>query len=439
MKNTPRRRTNAIVPRWAPIWALLPLCLIAGCSGGPRAETPAASRAYAFWPQFPDEPRIQYVASYTSSEDVAPVQMTGLEKLVFGEESAKPALIQKPYGVAARDGKIYVTDMRSKALVVLDLRKKQTRLVGVSGFNQLEHPVAVAVAGDGMIYVADNARDTIFVFDAQERYSTVFGFPGFKPVGLAIHGERLYVADLKSQVVIIMDRRTGERLGEIGSVGDEDGQFRLPLGVATDADGNVLVMDMMRCRLQKFSPEGKLLSATGQLGDFAGAFARPKHLAVDADGIVYVVDASFQNVQMFDRENRLLMHFGASGNFPGSMDLPAGIAVTSDGLDLFKDKIHPGFEAKRLVVVSNQFGPNRVSIYAMGQVRAGYTAKDLASASVAVDPGVGVPSAEDLKLQTPGGIEQPLDPGSLEPTPDPSGQPVPPRPDQPSPKPSEPK
>ena len=35
-----------------------------------------------------------------------------------------------------------------------------------------------------------------------------------------------------------------------GSVGDEDGQFRVPLCVETDRDGNVFVSDMMRCRIQ---------------------------------------------------------------------------------------------------------------------------------------------------------------------------------------------
>ncbi len=400
-----------------------------GCASGPRAgPAPEMNRSYAFWPQFPDEPRIQFVASYGSSEDVSPTEMSGFERLVFGEESAKTALIQKPYGVAVRDGKLYVADMRSRALVVLDLTKKQTRLVGVSGFNQLEHPVAVAVADDGMIYVADNARNTIFVFDASERYSTVIGFPGFKPVALAVHADRLYAADMAAQQVVVLDRHTGARLGALGTVGDEDGQFRLPLGVATDKEGNVYVMDMMRCRLQKFDPDGKLLAATGELGDYAGSFARPKHLAVDEDGIIYVVDAAFQNVQMFDDQNRLLMHFGAAGSFPGAMDLPAGIAVTSGGLDLFKDKIHPGFAAKRVVVVTNQFGPNKVSVYVLGERRAEYSAQDLASAAAPVETGVGVPSAETLKLQTPGGIE----PGADTDPSDPQATPAPPAARQPS-------
>ncbi len=374
-----------------------------GCSSAPHAaQTGAAKGSYAFWPQFPDEPRVQFLKSFSSSDDVAPVKSGILESLVFGKEGVKAAAINKPYGAAMHDGKIYVCDMRAKALVVLDLKKKQTRLVGVSGLNQLEHPVAVAVADDGMIYVADNGRGAVFVYDLSERYSRVFGFEKFRPVALAVHGDRLYAADLNAQVVQVFDRRDGKRLDSVGAVGDGDGQFRVPLGISTDKQGNLYVVDMMRCRVQKFGPEGNFLSGTGSMGDFAGAFIRPKHIAVDNDGIVYVVDAAFQNVQMFDDQNRLLMHFGAAGNFPGSMNLPAGICVSEEGLEYFKEDIHPGFDAKRLIVVTNQFGDQKVGVYALGTVKKGYTAADLAAAAASIPAGVGV-NEESLKMMSPAG------------------------------------
>lgn len=406
-----------------------------GCESTPKAEkvTSPIAGSYAFWPQFPDEPRIQFVASYSTSDDVAPVKSSSLDKLVFGKDAPKPEIIEKPYGIAMHDGKIYVCDMRGKSLSVLDLRKKQTRLVGVSGANQLVHPVAVAVADDGMIYVADNDRGAVFVFDASERYSAVFGFEKFKPVGVAVHGDRLYAIDLASQRVEVMDRRSGKRLGNFGTVGDGDGQFRTPVGISTDKAGNVYVVDMMRCRVQKFSPEGTYISGLGSLGDYVGSFVRPKHVAVDNDGVVYVVDAAFQNVQMFDDQYRVLMHFGSMGDYPGSMNLPAGIAVSDEGLDLFTNKIHPGFAPKRLIAVTNQFGAAKVSIYAVGEVRKGYTAQDLAAASIKVDTGViATPSEERLKMASPGGVE-------TEPAPEGDAGGQPPAEKKPEPKPPLPK
>ncbi len=376
-----------------------------GCGSAPAKVATDPATKYAFWPLAPDEPRIQFLGSFNSSEDVSPTKASNLERVVFGQEAVKPAFVNKPYGIASRDGKIYICDIRAKALVVMDLAKKQTRLVGVSGASRLERPVAVAIGDDGQLYVADGIHAAILVYDKNERFSRSMSVPKLKPSSVAIAGNRLYVADIASQQVLILDSATGKQIGAIGSVGDEDGQFRLPVGVSVDKTGNVYVADMMRCKVQKFTPDGKYLAAVGEQGDHAGGFARPKHLAVDEDGIIYVVDAAFQNVQMFNNELKLLMHFGAAGEFPGAMNLPVGIAVTESGIKYFADRLHPGFAAKRLVIVANQFGDSKISVYALGERRSNYTLADLSAAAAKVETGTGTPSAEALKFQNIGGVE----------------------------------
>ena len=389
--------------------------VLAGCGGTPSASTStnkAVTGTYAFWPQFPDEPRVQFVRSFKSSEDVSQRQASGFEKLVFGREAEATDLINKPYGVAMRGGTIYICDIRNDCVMAMDLRKQQSRILGTSGAALLKQPVGIAIAEDGELYIADADQGSILVFDASERYSRVMGVPKFKPGGIAVFGDRVYATNLTGQNVQVFDRRSGEPSGTIGSVGDADGQFRLPLGIATDSKGNIWVTDMMRCRIQKFSPDGKLITAFGELGDYRGSFARPKHIAVDSEDIVYVVDAAFQNVQMFDGQNRSLMHFGSSGDFPGAMNLPAGICVCEDSVDVVADRVHPGFAPKRLIVVTNQFGGEKVALYAVGQLKSGYTAKDTAANSAKVGSGIdAAPSKERLKLQTP---------GDKEPTPDPA-------------------
>ena len=382
------------------------LLSVSGCSSGPStAAKTTTTEKFAFWPTAPDEPRIQFLGAFNSSEDVSPTKSSGLEKIVFGADAVRPAFVNKPYGVAIRDGKIYVCDIRSKALVVMDLAKKQTRLVGISGSTRLERPVAVAVSDDSQIYVADGIHGAVLVFDSRERFVRSIVISKLKPSSVAVHGERLYITDMGRQQVLVVNRNTGAELGEIGSVGDEDGQFRLPIGVSTDSVGNVYVADMMRCRVQKFTANGKFLATVGELGDHAGGFARPKHLAIDNDGIMYVVDSGFQNVQMFNDEFKLLMHFGAAGEFPGAMNLPVGVAVTDSGIEYFKDRLHPGFVAKRLIVVANQFGDNKIAVYALGERRANYSIADLAASSATITSGVGPPSAESLKFQNIGGVE----------------------------------
>ena len=89
-------------------------------------------------------------------------------------------------------------------------------------------------------------------------------------------------------------------------------------------------------------------------------------------------------MQIFDPAGHVLTFFGSAGNFPGAMNLPAGLALHEGDLDLFADRIHPAFQAERLVVVTNQFGPNKVSVYALGHLKPGKTARDVAAGRVSV-------------------------------------------------------
>lgn len=401
------------------------LAAISGCGSTPSSQKKdtGPQGTYAFWPTAPDEPRIQFIGAYNSSEDVSKTEASGLEKAVFGKDVEQVAFVNKPYGLTMRDGKIYICDIRGKSVVVMDLAKKQTRLMGTTGVNKLERPVAIAIGDDGEIYVADGVFGAVMIYDKNERFSRAIKIEKFKPASMATFGDRLYIADLARQQILILDRKKGSEIGVIGSVGDEPGQFRLPVGVTVDRKGDVYVSDMMRCVVQKFDPDGKLVWSFGQQGDAAGTFARPKHLAVDSDGVIYVVDAAFQNVQMFNSDRKLLMHFGAAGDFPGAMNLPVGIVVSDKDLEFFKDKIYPGFEAKRLVLVANQFGDGKVSVYAMGGLRSGYTIEQVAAVSAKIQLGVqDTPSAEALKFQNVGGVE-PTPEGAVQDTPA-DGQPA---------------
>jgi hypothetical protein len=69
------------------------------------------------------------------------------------------------------------------------------------------------------------------------------------------------------------------------------------------------------------------------------------------------------------------------------------------------------------VIVTNQFGPAKVSVYALGGLKAGFTAQDLAAAAAPVAQGVGAPTDEMLKIQTPGGIEPSEEPEAAPPAP----------------------
>ncbi len=368
---------------------LLAILFATGCSSTPKTtEKPSGQQKYAFWPPYPDEPRIQFLTSLENSGQVAERKQNVMADIVYGKESSQDAALNKPYGVEMWNGRIYACDIRGGVVMVFDLRQKQTRVMGSTGREILVRPTDIAIAEDGTKYVSDIGRNLVFVFDAQERFVTTYGMKDLEPTGIAVYGDRLYVANFGANRIEILNRLDGSAIGFIGEKGDEDGKFVRPLGVAVDREGNVYVTDVIRCKLQKFSPEGKFLLSFGTLTNNVGAFVRPKHLAVDDEGLIYVVDASFQNVQLFSPEGDILTFFGAAGQHPGAMYLPAGVTIHYGDLDLLKAYIHPDFEPQYLILVTNQFTENKVSLYAFGKLRDGVSVEDIRASQADIKLGV---------------------------------------------------
>ena len=98
-------------------------------------------------------------------------------------------------------------------------------------------------------------------------------------------------------------------------------------------------------------------------GSSRATFFRPKHLAASRDGLIYVVDAAFENVQMFNLEGAMLMDFGGAYGGPGGMILPSGITIDYDNVSYFEEFVAEGLRLEYLIWVTNQFGPDLVSVY----------------------------------------------------------------------------
>lgn len=397
-------RQNPII-RSIEIVAIMMLAVsLAGCAPSQKAATQASTRTYAFWPPAPDEPRVQFLVAYNSSSDIK-AKRSGFDQLVLGSQANDALAIGKPYGLRMWNGRIYVCDVRGKGITVLDIRKQQTRVMGAVGSGTVNRAVDLAISADGVKYVVDPTQRAIMVFDADERFVSMFPLRDGNPVGVAVAGDRLYVTDFKLQHVKVLNRHNGQQLSIIGGPGGEDGQFIGPLSVAVDPAGNIFVSDVIKSRIQKFSPDGKLLLAFGETGNRPGLFVRPKHLGVSPDGIVHVVDAAFNNVQIFDDAGHVLMFYGSPGSHPGAMNLPAGLAIHEGDLELFESYVHPAFQAQRLVLVTNQFGNQKVSIYAVGGLKPGKTLADVSPARAAVIEAAGIQSQSQVSAASTNGAE----------------------------------
>jgi hypothetical protein len=83
-----------------------------------------------------------------------------------------------------------------------------------------------------------------------------------------------------------------------GSIGNADGQFDRPFGVAVDSSGNVYVADDNN-RIQKFNSSGTFITKWGSEGTADGQFDSPYGVAVDSSGNVYVADIDNKRIQVF--------------------------------------------------------------------------------------------------------------------------------------------
>jgi hypothetical protein len=60
------------------------------------------------------------------------------------------------------------------------------------------------------------------------------------------------------------------------------------------------------------------------------------------------------------------MYFGTLGSDPGQMYLPATVVIDYENVDLFRKYAVEGAELEFVVLVTNQYGSQKVSVYGFG-------------------------------------------------------------------------
>lgn len=333
------------------------------------ADTGDADVQPLFYPTPPNQPRLQYLAKYSSVLDIS-AKSSRFRNFVFGGEDKEGHLVNKPYGLAIFQGAIYVVDTRGNGYAVFDVANGRSRFVRPTGAGALDKPINIVIDTDGTRYLTDTGRAQVLVFDADEHFRRAYGTEGqFRPAGLAIDGDRLYVSDVLNHKVHVLDKLSGDVLFSFGGAGSEPGQFFHPTNLAVAGDGSIYVSDQSNFRLQQFTRDGEFIRAIGEIGAAPGKFARPKGIAIDHDDRIYVVDAAFQNVQILAPEGGALMYFGGPGSGRGNMNLPTVVKIDYANVPYFEKYAAPGFDIEYLVLVASQFGENKVLVYGFGSLQ----------------------------------------------------------------------
>jgi len=372
-----RKKKKKKVLKGMKITLIIVVCVVmlfGGCSRG-GINTEAKQRAgttgaddYIFYPALPNTPRYQYLTTFSTSADIEKKKSKFL-KFIAGDKEEKPRAIRKAYGVDMVDGIIYVCDTGAGVVVTLNLKTRTFGYLGEKGSGKLAKPINLIIdKTDKLLYVADVGRKQVLCYTLDGKVKEFYGKSGqfSRPVDVDMYRDKLFVCDVGKHQVLVLDKKEGNPLYAIGEPGSNEGQLFHPTNICIH-DGRLYVSDTTNFRVQIFDLEGKFQAAFGRAGDVPGTFARNKGIAVDKEGRIYVVESKYDKVQVFDRDFRLLLFMLDPGNEKHNINLSAGIAVVYDNLEYFREYLSPNFKAEYLLLVTSNFGLNKVNVYASGE------------------------------------------------------------------------
>jgi sugar lactone lactonase YvrE len=219
------------------------------------------------------------------------------ELTILGGYGTAAGQFKNPRGLAASNGKLYVTDSGNHRVQVLDLATDEWIVYGGTaagtGLGQFNQPYGLAIDPAGSIWVADSGN-----FRIQRRLASSGTWQAW------------------------------------GSQGSAVGQFNVPYDLALDSTGSVYVADHHNSRIQK-------LTLPGTWTDFipnsapTPAVRFPLGIVLDSANHVFVSDydaaLNQHRVRMFSAAGVMMTDVGTSSAANGGLQIPTGVTFGTNG------------------------------------------------------------------------------------------------------------
>jgi sugar lactone lactonase YvrE len=264
-----------------------------------------------------------YVSEFASAR-VVRISPAGRLKVVAGTGrqgysgdglSAIAAQLSEPTGLAVDTrGTLTIADYNADTIRRVNTRGVIMTLTG-SASARLHHPIGIALHGSEL-YVADTGNQRIVRISPSGGTSVVAKY--VRPSYLVLdRAGNLYFSDLVTNAVRVIDPSghfttlAGSGKRGFGGDGGAATKARLdtPYGLALDGDGNVYVVDRQNNRVRKIAPNGVITTVAGTgLAGFSGdggpataaKLNSPVGLAIDAAGDLYIADGGNGRVRRVD-------------------------------------------------------------------------------------------------------------------------------------------
>jgi DNA-binding beta-propeller fold protein YncE len=222
--------------------------------------------------------------------------------------------------------------------------KLAASLYGDEGTGPFGLPMGVAVSGRDLA-VADTGNKRLLLFEVGEGKAP--GELTFKPAGEFnaggkmgapycigwLPGGRLLVGERGKNDLMVFDPKGDPKSGSYGPAGLKatsgeplptlTGRFR------TDSSGGLCLIDETNRRILLFGPG--LGAAQREIRPQDSGFTGFRDVAVDEGGNVYALESLAGRVWVFDKQGKEVRRFGKRGQDPGEFDLPSGLAVDRKG------------------------------------------------------------------------------------------------------------
>ena len=308
------------------------------------------------WPSPPEIPRYRFVGILTGEQNVKEIEesrsfgtkVADFFKMLVGirGENPTPVVLQRPQtGVIDNSGRILVTDISRRSVMVFDMDTgKLNEWSSATPNIPFISPLGIAVGPKGTVYVADSELNYVVQLDETGAPIKQFGEEVFKrPTGVArdpVQG-RIYVSETHAHDIKVFNDN-GELIDVVGARGTKIGEFNSPTHLSF-ANGNLYVTDTFNTRVQILTDAGDFKQEFGKRGRFVGDLVRPKGVTIDSEGNIYVIESLHDHLLVYNSKGDFLLPIGGTGTDIGQFYLPAGVWVDKNDriyiADMFNGRI----------------------------------------------------------------------------------------------------
>ena len=236
---------------------------------------------------------------------------------------------------------IYVVDSRESDVTVFNEMGMEVYRFGGDG--SLSGVVDVAVGKDGTILALSkrSLKTTILVCDFRGEPRSEIAlkefppdFDGFSPDRMVLREDRLYLVDVDTMRLAVIDRRgvfqQGFDLAALVGIEENKRHTTSIGGFSVSPQGDMLFSVPVLFAVYRLSPDGEI-KGFGVSGSAPGKFGVVGGVVADQTGHLYVADRLKSVVCVFDSNFNFLKEFGYRGSRPDNLFGPKNLALDARG------------------------------------------------------------------------------------------------------------